>query len=134
MAVARAALPHESCGLVSGHVDFAGLDGDVAILALHPVANAARSPTSFSLDGHQMIAAEEAIERAGHVLIGVMHSHPTSAALPSARDLADARVYDPNSNLVHLIVSMQGFVPTLRAFRYDPDGSDPTEFEVIAGP
>lgn len=86
---------------------------------------------AFALDGAEMMAVEELIDAAGQTLIGVMHSHPTSAAAPSQRDLADANNYDPNADLVQVIVSMQGFVPSVRAFRYHRNGGAPSEFELI---
>jgi proteasome lid subunit RPN8/RPN11 len=132
--MARAALPHEACALVSGRIDPPANGGDdeaIVALAVHSVANSLRSPTAFALDGEEMMAAGDLIDAAGQTLIGVMHSHPTSAAAPSRRDLADANNYDPNANLVQIIVSMQGFVPSVRAFRYHRDGGAPGEFELI---
>lgn len=114
--IARAALPNEACALVAGHVS----DIDVVVTQILPVRNALASPTSFALDGKAMIATEQRIDEAGETLVGILHSHPTSEALPSAKDLGDAQRYDPSSVFVQLIVSMQGFAPTLRAFRYGP--------------
>lgn len=138
--MARSALPWEACGLVAGPVgpspNSEGRDGedageDLRVEAFHSVANALRSPTSFALDGEEMMAAERAIDAAGQTLVGVWHSHPTSAAAPSPHDLNDAHGYDPNAELVQVIVSMQGFSPSVRAFRYDPDGGAPRELDVI---
>ena len=69
-----------------------------------------------------MLNVEREIDEAGLVVVGVMHSHPTSEATPSATDLADARVYDPQAVFVQVIVSMQGFAPTIRAWRYATKG------------
>lgn len=100
------------------------------VTAIHPVANSSRSPTKFSMNGLEMIAAEHVIDERGDDLIGVLHSHPASEAYPSERDFADARGYDPRSEFVQLIVSLQGFSPTLRAFRYGSTGSDTIEFVI----
>ncbi len=132
--MARVCLPHEACALLSGRIDPPGGSGDeeaIVVFAVHSVANSLRSPTAFALDGAEMMAAEELIDAAGQTLIGVMHSHPTSAAVPSQRDLADANNYDPNADLVQIIVSLQGFVPSVRAFRYHGNGGAPDEFELI---
>lgn len=134
VAVARAALPNEACALIAGREEVAEL-GHSAILratGIHPVANALASPTAFSLDGAGMIAAETRIDEQGERVIGVMHSHPTSQAYPSVRDLADAEKYDPHAAFVHLIVSMQGFTPTLRAFRYVNATDDPVELVLVS--
>lgn len=141
--MARSALPWEACGLLAGSVgpspssegrDGVGAGEDLRVVrveAIHSVANSLRSPTSFALDGEEMMAAERAIDAAGQALVGVWHSHPTSAAAPSPRDLEDARRYDPNAGFVQVIVSMQGFSASVRAFRYDPDGGAPRELDVI---
>lgn len=83
------------------------------------------------MDGQSMIDAEEAIETSGRQVVGVMHSHPTSEAAPSARDVRDAAVYDPAGTFVHLIVSMQGFAPVIRAFRYAGPGDATFECDVV---
>ncbi len=132
--MARAALPNEACALLAGQKDRpldAVASDDIVLVAVHPVANSMQSPTLFVMDGQAMITAEDEIDLAGQTLIGVLHSHPTSSAVPSPRDLADARNYDPNAELLQIIVSMQGFSPALRAFRYDRHGGAPHEFDVI---
>ncbi len=89
------------------------------------MSNSLASPTAFALDGAEMIAAEDRVDAAGDELIGVWHSHPTSEAVPSATDLADAAIYDPNATLLQVLVSMQGFAPQVRAYRYETDPADP---------
>lgn len=129
--LARAALPNEACALVAGHVE-TDRDGEpVAYVAtgIHPVANELASPSAFALDGRGMLDAETRIDELGQQVIGVLHSHPTSQAFPSTHDLADAERYDPHSAFVQLIVSMQGFSPTLRAFRYG--GRDGSTVELV---
>ncbi len=112
--VARAALPNESCGFLAGSVT-----GEASTVdAVYPVVNALASPTSFALDGKSMIDAERRIDDDGHVVLGVFHSHPASPAVPSKRDVDDAARYDPTGMYVHVIVSMQGFVPNVRAYTF----------------
>lgn len=140
MSIASASLPHEACAVVSGRRERVGEthggagsapDETNQVLAVHPVANSLKSPTRFALDGVEMMAAEEAIDDAGHELIGVLHSHPTSWAYPSHRDLADAAIYDPQGELIQVIVSLQGCTASVRAFRYLGKGA-PLEVELIA--
>jgi len=138
VSVARASLPNEACALLAGRLEGSGPkadkgDGLVVVSAVFPVENSLRSPTAFALDGHGMMRAEEAIDATDHDLIGVMHSHPSSEAVPSARDLANAATFDPGAHLIHVIVSMQGFSPTLRAYRYDGGERRPTEFHIVSG-
>lgn len=76
-----------------------------------------------------MLAAEDRIEANGSLVIGVFHSHPTSQARPSPTDIADAASWDPRGTQLHVIVSMQGFVPTIRAWRLVPMG-EPIELHI----
>ena len=101
------------------------------VTGIHPVLNELASPTAFALDGQSMIDAEEMIDASGREVVGVMHSHPTSEAAPSERDVHDAARYDPAGTLVHLIVSMQGFAPTIRAFRYAGSAGAPVECDLV---
>lgn len=116
IAIARAALPNEACGLLAG-LALPDADAPVVVSAVWPVANSLRSPHRFALDGAGMLDAEDRIEAAGRIVIGVFHSHPTSQAVPSATDRADAERWDPQHRFVHAIISMQGFVPTVRVWR-----------------
>lgn len=121
--MARAALPHEVCGLLVGPapIDWDGSD-PIVVSGVERVRNVANSPMRFVLDPESMLNAEREINEAGFVVVGVMHSHPTSEATPSTTDLADALVYDPQAVFVQVIVSMQGFAPTIRAWRYAAKG------------
>lgn len=130
--IARTALPNEACALLAGIVEPSD-GGSVLVTGVHPVLNDRRSATTFAMDGQSMIDAEEAIEGSGRQVVGVMHSHPTSEAAPSERDVRDAAVYDPAGTFVHLIVSMQGFAPVIRAFRYGGPGGVAVEYDLVVG-
>jgi proteasome lid subunit RPN8/RPN11 len=80
---ARAALPHEACGLVSGSL---GSDGGVA-RAFHPGRNADDSPLRFSIHPEDLVRITFAIDARGEDVVAVFHSHTRSAAVPSATDL-----------------------------------------------
>ncbi len=124
-AMARAALPREACGLLGGRMTGARIEIEV----LEPVANTSPDPRRFALDPAGMLIAEDRIDDAGLRVVGVMHSHPAGEAVPSPTDLDDAAGFDPDSAFVHLIVSMQGFVPTARLWRFPGANgpADPTE-------
>jgi len=137
--IARAALPNEACGLLGGQQtsgvrnggsSTGAVAGVVSVASVHPVRNDAASPTRFALDGQGMLDAERRIDDAGQVVLGVFHSHPSSAAVPSVRDLADAAVFDPAGVWVHVIVSMQGFAPNVAAYMYGDGGA--TELPITA--
>ena len=56
----------------------------------------------FSMDTLQQIEATRKIRKNGETLLGVFHSHPKGAAIPSSVDRAEAD--DPE--LIHLICSL----------------------------
>lgn len=97
-----------------------------------PVLNSDQSPVSFVLDPLEMLEAEASIEEMDREVIGIVHSHPTSAARPSERDCADAASYDPHAIFVQLVVSMQGFAPRIKAWRIpDADPASAVEVPVV---
>ena len=121
VSISRAALPNEACGLLGG-----SRAGElVTVTSVHPVKNSLASPTRFALDGQGMIDAEHKIDDADEMLVGAWHSHPTSSPVPSETDLADAAIYDPSGSMLQVLVSMQGFAPQVRAYRYGA-ADDPT--------
>lgn len=134
-AMSRSALPNEVCGLVVGpKLAQWGMDSTVHVTGFVRVRNAAGSPTRFELAAQSMLDAEGRILAAGDEVIGVIHSHPVSPAVPSTTDVSDARIYDPASIWLQLIVSMQGFAPNIRAWRFpraaDDSGAVPTELGI----
>ena len=128
--MARAALPNEACGLLAGWRGPKGGRNTVTIDEIRPVPNRLDSPSHFELDGAAMLRAEDAISGDGLQVVGVYHSHPASEARPSARDVSDALVFDPRHYFVHLIASMQGFAPTVRAWRYGADTDTCSELAI----
>jgi proteasome lid subunit RPN8/RPN11 len=83
---ARAALPDEACGLVSGSLSS---DGGFA-RAFHPGRNADASPLRFSIHPEDLVRITFAIDAAGEDIVAVFHSHTRSPAVPSATDLRSA--------------------------------------------
>lgn len=101
----------ERCGLVGGR-------GGVGV-TLYPIANAAGDPVrSFLLDARGQIEALRRMREHGESLYAIYHSHPTTAAEPSARDLAEAAYPEA----AFLIVSLAADVPDLRAYRWCGEG------------
>ncbi len=115
VAHALAGVPYEACGL------FAGSEDDQAegpsVDRFFPMRNAAESRKIYRLDGHEHLDVENTVDKAGAVLVGVMHSHPHTQAYPSPTDVADAAHSDPFGIWVFVIVSLEHPDPELRAFR-----------------
>jgi proteasome lid subunit RPN8/RPN11 len=77
---ARAALPNEACGLLSGSLT------DGAATAFHPARNAEASPLRYSVHPDDLVRIVFAIEDGGEDLLAIFHSHTRSPAVPSATD------------------------------------------------
>jgi proteasome lid subunit RPN8/RPN11 len=82
VAAARRAAPREACGLLVG-------TGRRVVRAAE-TTNAAAAPTKYAIPPDEHFAALRAARRDGLDVIGAFHSHPHSAAVPSATDAAEA--------------------------------------------
>lgn len=107
-AEARAAAPHEACGLFEGVRD----GNTVVVTALHPAANVSPSPQdSFALDPAFHLALQRTLRGCGREIVGCYHSHPNGQAEPSRRDrnsgCADGFVW---------IIIATGVIDAVRAF------------------
>jgi len=97
----------EICGLVAGHENHGQ--------HIYPIRNIAESATTrYHLDPKEQIDAMRHIRDNQQSLIAIYHSHPSSAALPSATDLDEASYPDA----IYLIISLNTIgVLELSAFK-----------------
>jgi proteasome lid subunit RPN8/RPN11 len=82
------ALPNEGCGFLLGEHTTQGAQ----VQQVLGVANASASPTRFSMSAQALYHIYSASEQGKLSLLAVFHSHPTGDCLPSATDLAEARL------------------------------------------
>lgn len=106
---ALADAPLECCGLLAGRI--AGGTGTVT--ARYPVRNDAASATEYESNARDMLNAFRAMREGGLELLAIYHSHPTSAPVPSRRDLA-RNTYGETA--AHLIVGFAATEPVVRAW------------------
>lgn len=104
IALGRAGLPNEACGLAAG--------ASGALARLYPLTNTAASPERYEVDPLEQLTAYQAIEDDGLEIVAVYHSHPATPARPSVTDIAEA--HDPN--VAYVIVSFAAPEPSVRAF------------------
>jgi proteasome lid subunit RPN8/RPN11 len=129
IAQARAELPNECCGLLAGRVE-AGVG---RALARYPLVNAAASPVEYLSAPRSMFDAERARRKGGLEFLAVYHSHPTSDPVPSRTDMdPDRNVY--KDTVVHLIISLKGGEPAVRAWWLTAEGPREADWEVIGAP
>lgn len=92
---AREAPTHEVCGIL------AGADGRVT--KGYQMKNVSATPEHcYFMDPMEQLKAQKEIRRQGLEMVGIYHSHPDSAAYPSARDV-ELAFYD---EAYYLIVSL----------------------------
>jgi proteasome lid subunit RPN8/RPN11 len=118
---ARAEQPNECVGLLAGTVDG-------VVTRRYPLVNALADPKRFESEPRSMFAAEKARRSEGLELLAVYHSHPSSPAVPSKHDLANA--YGPD--VLSVIVSLAQAPAEVKAWRLLEDRFEPIELVVPA--
>ena len=103
---ARETAPRECCGLLVG-------SGDSVVRAVR-AANLDAEPTRYSIDPADHFRAIRGARADGLEVVGAYHSHPATAAIPSATDIAEAT---SGADFVYLIVSLVD--EDVRAYRID---------------
>jgi [CysO sulfur-carrier protein]-S-L-cysteine hydrolase len=112
------AQPAECCGLLSG--------ANGVISHLHPLPNEADRPeVRFFATPEDLFAAMRRMREANQSLLGIYHSHPRTAAYPSASDVEMA--FYPEA--VYFIISLEPRIE-LRAFRIE--ASTIREVEIVS--
>ncbi len=111
LAHARAELPNEACGLLSGSL----ATGHAT--RFHPARNLEASPLRYDVHPEDLVRITFAIEDAGEELVAIFHSHTHSPAVPSATDLRAAMYPDPSYLLASLADPDASLEGALRAWR-----------------
>jgi proteasome lid subunit RPN8/RPN11 len=110
VAHAREDAPAECCGLLVG----AGESVTESVRTRNLSAN----PNRFEIDPADHIRVRRECRARGVDVLGFYHSHPRSAAVPSASDLVEARY----PNHLYLIVSVRSDRAEVRVYRLENDG------------
>ena len=101
---ARAAFPHECCGLIEGVRE----DGGARALALRPTANFSEHPDSFEIDPVAHLRLMRELRGSGREIVGCYHSHPSGRPMPSQHD----REQGGTEGFIWLIASLAGEAAT----------------------
>jgi [CysO sulfur-carrier protein]-S-L-cysteine hydrolase len=99
-------LPEEACGLLA-------FDNAGRMMMAYATTNVERSRVRFTVAPRDHFGAIRNAEDRGWRIGGSFHSHPESAAFPSASDIAGA--LDPS--WLYLVIGMATGLPELRGFR-----------------
>ena len=111
---ARAAFPHECCGLIEG------VRGEARATALHPTKNLATESDRFEIDPAEHIALLRALRGSGREIVGCYHSHPNGRAELSPRD----RACIMDDGFIWLVAAIVGDGVALAAFACPKGGGD----------
>ena len=111
LAHARAEVPNEACGLLSGSL------AQGTATTYHPARNADASPYVYTVHPEDLVRIVFGIEDAGDDLVGIFHSHTHTPAVPSPTDRRQAQYPDCFYVLATLSDPDAGAAEALRAWR-----------------
>jgi len=101
----RSLYPHEACGMLVGKGRFAE--------KIYEMTNIEHSNVNYLMDPAEQFKVMKEMRREGMDMVAIYHSHPHSAAYPSARDIELA--FYPDS--VYVIAGISDKTrPEIRAF------------------
>jgi [CysO sulfur-carrier protein]-S-L-cysteine hydrolase len=108
IAHARDEAPFECCGLLGGR-------GDLIDEYLR-TRNVRASEVAYEIDPREHLAIMKGLRGRGRAVLGAYHSHPRTAAIPSATDVAEAHY---ERDFLYVIVSLEREPPEVRAYRLE---------------
>ena len=106
---AEEALPNECCGLLTGTRDAEGW----RVNRLISLENVAASPIVYEADPKALLRAHREMRERGEDLVGIYHSHPSSAPVPSR---TDRQQNGHGDSVAHLIAGRLGEGWNVRAW------------------
>ncbi len=100
----REGYPNEVCGILAGSGN--------EVSRLYRMRNAEASPVSYLMDSKEQFQVMKALRDDKLSIVALFHSHPDSAAYPSAKDVQLAFYEDS----AYVIVSLAQREPVAKAF------------------
>ncbi len=120
LAHAKTEAPNECCGLLAGK--------DGAVEMIYAMTNADHSPVRYMIDPKEQFAVFKEMRVKETELVAIYHSHPATAAYPSATDVRLA--YYPDA--VYIIVSLENPArPVMNAYRIVENKITTEEIEIL---
>ncbi len=119
LAHARAEVPNEACGILSGSA------AEGRATTYHPARNADASPYVYTVHPDDLVRIVLGIEDAGEDLVAIFHSHTRTPAEPSPTDRRQAMYPDAIYLLATLMDPSAESMQALRAWRiHDGESSE----------
>lgn len=104
LAHCKAGYPNEACGILAGR------NGEVS--KIYKMTNIENSPVTYMLDSREQFKIMKDMRDNNLSMLAIFHSHPSSAAYPSAKDVSLAFYEDA----VYIIVSLMEKEPVVKGF------------------
>lgn len=101
----RKACPNEACGILAGRGN--------EVIKIYAMTNIEHSPVSYALDSKEHFLAIKDMRENNLSMIAIFHSHPSSAAYPSQRDVSLAFYEDA----AYIIIGLAAKETVAKAFR-----------------
>lgn len=109
----------ECCGLLGGR----GRE----VCSIYPLINESPRPEREYRVALGLFRPLQEMRQRGEGLLGIYHSHPTAAAVPSQKDLRQN--YYPSA--IHFIISLAGPEPDIKGYRLKTDSFEEIRWDVI---
>ena len=100
----RESCPNEACGILAGKENKAS--------KIYKMANIEKSPVSYFMDSKEQFKVMKDIRENNLEMVAIFHSHPSSPAYPSNKDLNLAFYEDS----IYIIVSLIESEPAVKGF------------------
>ncbi len=104
IACCREGYPNEACGILAGR--------GCEVSRLVRMRNAESSPVSYLMDSKEQFEVLKVLRDESLSMVALFHSHPASAAYPSAKDVSLAFYEDS----AYIIVGLSEKEPVVKAF------------------
>ncbi|MCI0468771.1 MAG: M67 family metallopeptidase [Nitrospirae bacterium] len=104
LAHCKTCYPNEACGILAGRDD--------EVSAIFKMTNIENSTVTYMMDSKEQFQAMKDMRENNLSMLAIFHSHPSSAAYPSERDVSLA-FYD---NCVYIIISLLDKEPVVMAY------------------
>lgn len=100
----RESYPNEACGILAGKENKAS--------KIYKMSNIEKSPVSYFMDSKEQFKAMKDIREHNLKMLAIFHSHPSSPAYPSNKDLTLAFYEDS----IYIIVSLIEKEPAVKGY------------------
>jgi len=120
IAHARDEAPLECCGLLGGQ-------GDLIDEYLR-TRNVRASEVNYEIDPREHLDIMKDLRGRGRTVLGAYHSHPRTAAIPSATDVAEAHY---ERDFLYVIVSLEREPADVRAYRLEGNALIEAQLEEV---